>query len=397
MDDRNTDTNERTQWGKLAVLTGLHLVSDMFPGYIPAILTPIREAFGLSLTMGIVLLSVLNASTNGMQVATGHLRSRSERPVFMQIAFALTGILCLLYFVPTGSLALPVLFAIMIVGGTGVALFHPESMRAIHGLGRISSPVKTPIIMMGGYFGFCGGAWLGACLVERWGFKGLLLFLPAAAAACAAVPFMRFRLAVEGEAPAGGSAGGVSLPFWFLFVMAVPVCTGTTVVVSLLPTHVNLLGLGLSFGGLSSFLFGAGIGAGGVLWGVIARRRGELLISVVSLFLGIPFLVLYLAYAGFRPAVWVLLICGFCFGGGYPMIVSLARNAAGMNLGGRMGWMLGGVWGIASVMLMLLSPLAEYAERHHGNLTVVMYVACALFAVSGFLGLSMLRRNGVRS
>jgi hypothetical protein len=146
MDDRNTDTSERTQWGKLAALTGLHLVSDMFPGYIPAILTPIREAFGLSLTMGIVL--------------------------------------------------------------------------------------------MGEYFGFCGGAWLGACLVESWGFKGLLLFLPVAVAAFAAVPLMRFRLAVESNA---------------------------------------------------------------------------------------------------------------------------------------------------------------YAERHHGNLTIVMYVACAFFAVSGFLGLSMLRRNGARS
>ncbi len=386
------ESDERTQWGKLGTLTGLHLISDMFPGYMPAILTPIREHFGLSLTAGIALLTVLNLVTNGMQVATGHLRGDRRKPFFMPIAFLLTAALCLLYAVPTGSLAWPLLLMLMIVGGTGVALFHPESMRAIHGLLLIPSRMKTPIIMMGGYFGFCGGGWLGAYLVQRWGFKGLLVLLPVAAAACAVVFLVRFRLAVESDV-SDRDAEKTSLPFWSLFLIAVPVCTGTTIVVMLLPTHTNLLGLGLEFGGRSSFLFGAGIGTGGVLWGMVARRKGELSISVISIFLGIPFLILYLAYAEFRAAIWVLLLCGFCFGGGYPMIVSLARHAAGMNLGGRMGWMLGGVWGIASATVLLLAPFAEYAEQAHGNLTLVMYVACAFFAISGIHGLHLLTRR----
>jgi hypothetical protein len=47
-------------------------------------------------------------------------------------------------------------------------------------------------------------------------------------------------------------------------------------------------------------------------------------------------------------------------------------------------------------MLMLLAPLAEYAEKHRGNLTIVMYVACGFFAIGGIHGLFLLRKTGDR-
>lgn len=389
-------TAERHQVGLLAGLTGLHLVADMFPGMMPALLPALRDNFRISLAAGIVLLSAMNIVVNGMQVATGHLRGSRDRPLFMPVCFVLTGAFGLLCLVPVGPAALPLLGALLVVGGAGVAVYHPECMRAVHSLTGLASSVKTPIIMMGGWLGFCGGPWLGSALVQQWGLRGLLLLLPLSPLCLVLVLAMRFRLAVE-AAPSGNgarAAGAGAVAFWPLFAMAVPVATAMTIVTTLLPTHLNLLGRDLASGGFACFVFGAASGTGGVLWGLVARRRGELPTSSLCLLAGVPAFAAYLLLARHSAAVLLLIPCGLLLGGGYPMLVSKARDAVGPNLGARMALMMGGVWGIASILMMFLSPLAGYAERSFGSLACLLHLAWILYAAAGIYGLWLARLAG---
>ncbi|MFC1479553.1 MFS transporter [Planctomycetota bacterium] len=474
----------------------LHGVIDMFAGMLPAILPVLRMHFHLSLTLGVLLIAVLNFFANGVQIAAGHLREKSETSFFMRLAFPLSAFVCIMYLVPAGWYALSILVAIMIVTGTGVAVFHPESMRAIHSFDKIPSSVATPFVVMGGYFGFCGGGWIGAELVDDGvGLKGLRYMLVVAAVGFLVALVTKFRLAVdedshrdtentekrldlkgkeqteeekegttktqrhegkglvkrkeeekteeeirqdnridkiivkrtekeEEEEKTGMSNGQVSgeekldppsglyglragsadkpeddpkgrqgeiedkrkVAFWPLFFMASWICTGTAVTVSLLPTHIYESGLELDFGGFSSFMFGAGIGIGGVLWGIIAHRIGELLSSVLSVMIGLPFLVVYFLLSNHKPAVIILLVCGFCIGGAYPMLVSMAMHAKGMNLGRRMGLMVGGVWGVASLLLIAAGSIADILGTF-----AVLFGSAATFLIGGIYGIYLLR------
>ena len=437
------------QWIQLIILMILHGVIDMFAGMLPAVLPVLRTHFHLSLTLGVLLIAVLNFFANGVQIAAGHLREKSETSFFMRLGFPLAAFVCIMYLVPEGWYTLAILVAIMIVTGTGVAVFHPESMRAIHSFDRIPSSVATPFVVMGGYFGFCGGGWIGAELVDDGtGLKGLRYMLIAALAGLILALVIKFRLAVEKEegttktlrheeeilvtrqekkgttktlrheeeglvkkinasplpqsSPFRGEEEGrkrslededgeeteiqKKVAFWPLFFMASWICTGTAVTVALLPTHIEELRLELDFGGFSSFMFGAGIGIGGVLWGIIAHKVGELLSSVLSLMIGLPFLVVYFLLSSHKPAVIILLVCGFCIGGAYPMLVSMAMHAKEMNLGRRMGLMVGGVWGVASLILIAAGSIADKLGTF-----AVMFGAAGFFLIGGVYGIYLIR------
>jgi MFS family permease len=302
-------------------------------------------------------------------------------------------------------------------------------MRAIHSFDRIPSSVATPFVIMGGYFGYCGGGWIGAELVDDGvGLKGLRWMLITAAAGLVMASVTKFRLAIEeeesgrepehtgehynyrirnkqekgtpgrqryeAEGPAVRQKTGKEeeedvkgkVAFWPLFIIASWICTGTSITVSLLPTHIYESGLGLDFGGFSSFMFGAGVGIGGVLWGIYAHRIGEFKASVMSLIIGPPFLFVYLLFSTYKPAVVILLVCGFCTGGAYPMLVSMARNAKEMNLGRRMGFMVGGVWGIASLLLIGAGSTADITGTY-----AVLFGAAGCFLAGGIYGIYLIR------
>jgi hypothetical protein len=69
--------------------------------------------------------------------------------------------------------------------------------------------------------------------------------------------------------------------------------------------------------------------------------------------------VLYLILIGSRFAVLMLFATGFCAMSAYILTITLARHARGLNLGHRMAFIVGGNWGIANVVFMLLAPIAE--------------------------------------
>ena len=377
---------------QLAVLMVVHIAVDLFAGVLPAVLPVIREQFHLSLSMGVLLIASLNVASNGMQLATGHMRSREQRPLFLHLGLAAAGAVTLVALVPRQQDSLCVLVVLVAVAGTGIAVVHPEALRAIHALRQLPGSVTSAVFMVGGSIGFAGGAWLSSALVTRWGLRGLL-WLPAfPLAVMAAVVLLRVRLAVEGQADEGETDPGAAqaLPFWPLMLMAVPTSLASAFAPSLLPTCLYDRGFGLQFGGFSTAMFGAGYAAGAVFWAVRARRKGELQSAILALFLGSPFLWAYLSALSHRPAVVLLFAGGFCGGGAFPLIVTLARNAHGPVLGRRMAFTVGGSWGVASILLLAAGPVAERV-----GIVPVLVVSSVGYLAAAVGGQWIHRRYGV--
>lgn len=355
------------EWMQLLALAGVHFLVDMFGNMLPSILPVIREEFALSLSLGGFVLASLTLTSNFVQVLTGHMRAEKTKPLFLQLGLVLAAGICLLSVLPRSSSSISLVILFGIISGCGIAIAHPEGLRAIHCLTQIPPAISTAVFMTGGFLGFsCGGA-ISAGLVSRFGLGGLCPLILCSAVGVLMVILLKIRLSVGREESCAEQAGytvGVRLHFLHVMIMALPAAISSTVVLLLLPTRLNELGFELTFGGFSSMIFGLGGTLGVFIWAAIAQKKGELPCSILAFLLAVPLLVVYLALLERRMAVWILFGLGFCAMSGYVLIVTIARYAIGLRLGQRMGFIVGGSWGLAIVVFMALTPAAERYGTH---------------------------------
>ena len=90
--------------------------------------------------------------------------------------------------------------------------------------------------------------------------------------------------------------------------------------------------------------------------------------------------------------VWLLFFAGFCSNAVYPLLVTMARYATGANLGRRMGFIVGGTWGIASVVLIVLGPVAD----RFGAAAILKYTFIG-YLLSGVIGLVIMYNSRLTS
>jgi FSR family fosmidomycin resistance protein-like MFS transporter len=393
-------------WMHLFVLSSVHFFTDMFPSMLPAILPAVLTEFSLSLSKGGIVMAVMYLTCNGVQPLTGHLRADKRKPFFLYLGLALGTAICLLDVLPREGGAFAGMIVLAVVSGFGIAIVHPEGLRGVHRLRSIKPAVSTAVFMGGGFLGYASGGVISAFLVTRFGLRGLYPVMLLPMVGIVLVLLLRVRLAVERPAyvkdalqqvaPSGvlrkesiGLPRAVREPsllrFWSIFLMAMPAAVSTTIIASLLPTALNELGFELTFGGLSATTFGLGGAVGSFAWAHVAHRKGELKCSVAALFLAIPFIVSYLAFINSRMAIWMLFGTGFCAISAYILMITLSRSASGLTLGQRMGFMLGGTWGLAYLVFMALLPVAE----HFGS-DVVLKFSPLGYLLSGVLALRIM-------
>ncbi len=353
----------RLQWIQLAILSGIHFLVDMFANMLPAILPAIRTHFTLRLLWGSIVLAALMTTANGMQLLTGHMRPDKSRPLFLPIGLFLAAAICLLGLAPQSSLGVALVIGLAVVSGCGVAVVHPEGLRGVHALEGISPALSTAIFMTAGFLGFAGGGAVASYLVETRGLAGLYPLALCPIVGIAALWLSRVRLSVgddetHANGPAG-TAGSARLPFWQVMMMGLPAAIATTVILSFVPTYLHDKGFELSFGGLSSAAFGAGGTIGPFVWAALARRKGDLPSACGAFLLSVPCVVLYLLLSDHRAAAWLLFGAGFCSMSAYILAITLSRYAKGLNFGHRMAFIVGGNWGIANLVFIAISPVAE--------------------------------------
>ncbi|MCU0918555.1 MAG: MFS transporter [Planctomycetes bacterium] len=382
----------RTQWMQLAVLSGVHFLVDMFGNVLPAILPVICHDFQITLAVGGLVLASVPLASNGAQVLTGHLRPDKTRPFFLHLGVVLAAFICLMALAPRSPAGIAVLVGLGVISGSGVAVAHPEGLRAVHTLDRISPALSTAIFMTAGFLGFASGGAISAALVSSYGLKGLYPLIPCLVVGIVAIAVSRVRLAVEPQAPNGNGhaaqTAGAVLPFWEVLVIGVPAAISTTVILQLVPTWLHEMGFTLVFGGVSAAMFGWGSTVGPFVWTAIAHRRGNLPATAWAFLLSTPFIVLYLVFADRAGAAWLLFGVGFSSMSAYILTVTLARHARGLNLGQRMAFIVGGTWGVAAVFLMVCTRLADWVGTGP-----VLKVTPAGYVLSGLCALWVLRRH----
>lgn len=374
---------------QLLVLAVVHFLIDMFASMLPAILPAIRDEFSLSLSRGGLVLVALLMTSNGIQPLIGHMRADKRRPLFLHLGLILAATICLLGALPRGGSAFAIMILLAVVSGCGIAIVHPEGLRAVHRLKRLPPAVSTAVFMAGGFLGFASGGAVSALLVSRFGLQGLYPLALCPVIGIVMVIFLRLRLAVERKVRNKNEARTEEnrLPFWLIMTMAMPAAVSTTVLANLLPTVLNELGFELTFGGYSTTMFGLGGAVGSFVWANIAGKKGELKCSIAALFLVVPFIVIYLIFINNRSAIWLLFGAGFCAIAAYILMITLSRHATGLSLGQRMGFMVGGTWALANIVFLALLPVAE----QFGTNVILKFVPLG-YLCSGLLGILVMSK-----
>jgi len=382
----------RVQWAQLVVLSGIHFLVDMFGNMLPAILPVVRAEFSISLSTAGLIMAALSLTANGIQVLTGRMRADKTSPLFLHVGLVLAASICLIVLAPRSMGGVALLFVFGVVSGSGIAITHPEGLRAVHTLGRISPALSTAVFMTSGFFGFASGGMIAALLVSSYDLKGLCPLVLCPIGGILALLFARVHLSTEHAGPNANNgcaqARPGALPFWKVLAIGLPAAVSTTVIQQLTPTHLAELGFSLTFGGFSTALFGWGGGVGPFLWAAIAHRRGSLTCSAWAFLSSFPFMLLYMVFVRHPAARWLLFGVGFSAMSAYILTITLAREAYGVSLGLRMALIVGGTWGIAMIVFLMLATVADRVGTGP-----ILWLTPAGYLISGVLGFWMLRQH----
>jgi len=368
-------------------------MADIFMGMLPALLPEIRKEFGMTLVTGAALITTMYLVSNLAQVPIGHLRANKTKPLFLPMGMILAASMSLLVMLPRTESGEVWIFMLVVVSSLGTGLAHPEAFRAVHKLGGIAASTSTAVFMIGGMLGFGMGAWISTVLVSGWGMGGLLVLGPVSLGMVGMLFLLKIRLAVEEEQ----SENDTEKPerrtsFWPIWLMTIPTSIATTVILGLLPTRLEEIGFELEYGGFSNMLFISGAIVGTLFWAEVSRNRNKIGTSTVALILGIPFLLAHLIFIEHHWAAWILVPGGFCVMAAFPLLVTEARFALGLNLGGRMAMSAGGTWGAASVAFLLFGVMAD-----QWGIEAVLKWMWMGYLASILIGLFIMRKNMLRN
>jgi len=327
-----------------------HFVIDLYAAFLPSLLPLLIDKFQISFTSASLLATVLSLSSSMTQPVFGFLFDKLGGwkmiiwgPVVAGLSFSFLGL------APHYS----VLILLLILGGLGLASFHPEAAALTTALSGQRRTWGMSIFMLGGNLGFSLGPFLILVVVINLGLEwSFFASLPALGTAWV---LNRYAL-LHDKAPKIHSPSNIKIEsslnrrvLGFSILLSLVVLRVTTVLslVTFLPMVQKLRGFSLMAAGGSITVFMACGAFGGLIGGYLADRVGRRRMIFTSFLLALPALSAFLYWKG-PMSLFILALLGFllyisepsCIVLAQEMIPQQARTASGLIMG--MAWGLGG-------------------------------------------------------
>ncbi len=358
---------------RLALLTTGHFAIDSYSSFLSPLLPLLVEKLDLSLTMVGTLVALAAVTSSLLQPLFGVLADRLHRPWFVVAGPLCAGVfLCAVGLAPS----FPALVALVMVGGLGVAAFHPQAVALAGGLiGRRG--LAMSIFVSGGTAGFSAGPLIAVAIAGTFGLERTwvwgLTALPLGLLLVAWFRRMRSVSIRPRERARWRELRPVAGPLTALYLSAVCRSAAGYGFMTFLPLHLVSRGHGVGFGGLavSAYLTAGALGA--FLGGWLADRIGCRSVIVRSFMGGLP---LFLAYP-FLPSAWavpVLVAGNFLLQTGLPVVVVMGQQIAPRHASTVSSLLMGAAWGMS---MLLIGPAGALADRH-GLGTAMFALAFAL-------------------
>jgi FSR family fosmidomycin resistance protein-like MFS transporter len=357
-----------------------HFVIDVTQGSLPAVLPFLKQAHALTYAQAAMIMLAANMTSSIIQPLFGYLSDQLARRWILPASVFVSGAGIALVGLAPGY---PLVVALVMVMGLGVAAWHPEGYKTATGVAGERKATALSWFSLGGNVGIAVGPALAAVLITGFGTPGTLgLFVPSLLVGLlllAALPVFA-REAARPRAAARGRGEGVTMPgAMALLILVVTVRAWTSLgFTTFVPFYyVDTLQADPRLVGAVLFVFlGAGA-AGTMIAGPIADRVGARRFMQWVLLAALPFGVLFLLTGG-ALAVVMLALFGAVLTSSFSVSVVLGQaylpRHAGMASGLIVGFAIGlggaGVtalgwvadrWGVPSALwVSALMPVAAF-------------------------------------
>ena len=344
----------------MVALSSGHLAADFASGSVPALIPFLTTRFHLGYALAAVLLLAATVSSSLVQPLFGLMSDRRGALWLIPggVGLAAVGI---------GGAAVspvyPVVVLLVLVGGIGVAAFHPEGAKfAALASGRRRASGMS-YFNIGGNAGYAFGAFATGQLVVWLGLAGTLLaMIPVAAVALVLVRLMpmlsglrpvgaRETVAGEDHRRAMAALSGVIAlrsVAWFTLLAFVPLWSVS-------------LGHSKAAGNRLLFLMLLAGAVGTLLLGPVADRVGlRKTLAVTQAAVG-P-LVLAFVYAGGLPGTIALMLVGVCVVGTFGVTMVLSQLYLPRHIGMASGLSVGLAMGVGGIAAVVLGAVADVVD-----------------------------------
>ena len=358
---------------RLALVSIGHFTVDAYSSFFTPLLPLMVKKLGLSLTLAGVLVALAAMASSFSQPLFGWISDRMRRPWFVA-----TGPLVAALFLSAVGLAptFAALVALLMIGGLGVAAFHPQSAVLAREATARPGPAMS-VFVTGGTLGFALGPLFAVSIAGRWGLERTwIAAIPGLV--IAGLLFLWFarvtpRARQQGPRPALSELRPVLVPLTLLYGVVVARSAVSYGFMTFLPLHLDARGFSVETGGYLTSAYLALGAVGGLFGGWMAERRGGRAVVVASFLWATP---LYLGFL-LLPDRWGIasLIAGsFVLQTSLPVNVVMGQDLSPRHSSTISSLLMGGAWGIGA---LLVSPVGALADRFG--------IRGALFALSAML------------
>jgi FSR family fosmidomycin resistance protein-like MFS transporter len=345
----------------MAALSGGHLAVDFASGSVPALIPFLTERFRLSYALAAMLLLAATVSSSLVQPLFGLWSDRRGA----------------LWLIPGGAMlaavgvggaavspAYPLVVLLVLVGGFGVAAFHPEGAKfASYASGRKRASGMS-YFNIGGNTGYALGAFVTGQLVVWLGLVGgLLAMIPVALASLGLARVVPQLAGLESEAGATGHEGGRERPRAMALLGAVIVLRSVAwfTLLAFVPLWIVSLGHSKAAGNRLLFLMLLAGALGTLLLGPVADRIGLRRTLVLTQAAIAPSMLVFVYVGGVVGAVALMLV-GICVVGTFGVTMVLSQLYLPRHVGMASGLSVGLAMGVGGLAAVILGAVADVVD-----------------------------------
>jgi FSR family fosmidomycin resistance protein-like MFS transporter len=343
---------------RLAVLTLGHFTIDAYSSFFLPLLPLLAQRLGLNYAMIGGLTALASVSSSFSQPLFGVVADRVRRPWFV----ALGPLVAALFMTSVGlATRYEVLVGLLMLGGLGVAMFHPQTASLAGSTSRRRG-LAMSFWVTGGTLGWAIGPAYATAVVQRFGldhtwvaaFPGLVLCLllliwfarvaPSTGPLHARAPLRELRPVLR--------------PLVMLYLAVVSRSAVSLGFATFLPMWVHARGGDTTRGGLLTTVYLTLGALGGFAGGWLADRFGGRRVVVRSFALAAPF---YIAFF-LVPDRWrfAMLVTGYCvLQASLPVNVVLGQQLSPRHAGIISSLLMGAAWGLGALLLYPVGALAD--------------------------------------
>jgi FSR family fosmidomycin resistance protein-like MFS transporter len=380
----------------LFVVACAHATSDLYSGFVPLIVFSVSTHNGLSPVFQGIVGFIWYATSSIVQPAFGAYTDRHGRWWFLPAAVCLTTVGISLAGLATSPAAL---IALVVVGGLGSALMHPEGGRYSAMLSGARKATGMSIFAIGGQIGYALGPLLVAVALRYFGSGGTAwLMIPGLISA--GLLFAAMRIVgphAERTHRTLPTADAIAADRFGIALMVSSTALRQLVYSSFVLFLPNLLvGRGMTLLGAGqavTFFLLVGV-IGTLVGGQLADRFGALFVSIATMVATVPFLLAFFVLNG-TAGLLSLAIGSILLSASTGPSVALVQSMLPRNLGMALGLMNGVAFGAGSALVTGVGAIVAAA----GPALALAYVSGVpvLSAIAFGVVAQRFARSGIRA